>query len=78
VSDPNHSDRKRNQKIAENKAARELTGDVRLSAWATGRYGDHDRADRSGDLSEAIGLNAKQDRARSGAVAKLHVHRPIC
>lgn len=74
MSDPDHSDRKRNQKIAENEAARELTGDVRLSARATGRYGDHDRA----DLSEAIGLNAKQDRARSGAVAKLHVHRPIC
>nr|WP_249788549.1 hypothetical protein [Bradyrhizobium sp. G127] len=36
VSDPDHSNRKRNQKIAENEAARELTGDVRLSTWAIG------------------------------------------
>lgn len=36
MSDPDHSNRKRNQKIAENEAARELTGDVRLSTWAIG------------------------------------------
>lgn len=36
MSDPDHSNRKRNQKIAENEAARELTGDVRLITWAIG------------------------------------------
>jgi hypothetical protein len=36
VSDPDRDNRKRNQKIAENEAARELSGDVRLTTWAIG------------------------------------------
>lgn len=36
MSDPDRDNRKRNEKIAENEAARGLTGDVRLSAWAIG------------------------------------------
>jgi len=34
VSDPEHDNRKRNLKIAENEAARELKSDVRLTTWA--------------------------------------------
>lgn len=34
VSDPEQDNRKRNLKIAENEAARELKSDVRLTTWA--------------------------------------------
>jgi hypothetical protein len=34
VSDPEHDNRKRNLKIAENEATREFSSDVRLSTWA--------------------------------------------
>jgi hypothetical protein len=34
VSDPDHDNRKRNLKIAENEARRELKSDVRLTTWA--------------------------------------------
>ncbi len=36
MSDPEHDNRKRNLKIAENEATRELSSDVRLSTWAIG------------------------------------------
>jgi hypothetical protein len=36
VSDLDRDNRKRNQKIAENESASELTGDVRLTTWAVG------------------------------------------
>lgn len=34
MSDPDHDNRKRNLKIAENEAKRELKSDVRLTTWA--------------------------------------------
>ena len=34
MSNPEHDDRKRNLKIAENEATRELKSDVRLTTWA--------------------------------------------
>lgn len=34
MSDPDHDNRKRNLKIAENEARRELKSDVRLTTWA--------------------------------------------
>lgn len=34
MSDPEQDDRKRNLKIAENEAKRELKSDVRLTTWA--------------------------------------------
>jgi hypothetical protein len=34
VSDPEHDNRERNLKIAENEATRELKSDVRLTSWA--------------------------------------------
>jgi len=34
VSDQDHDERKRDQKIAENEASRELASDTRLSVWA--------------------------------------------
>ncbi len=34
MSDPEQDNRKRNLKIAENEAARELKSDVRLTSWA--------------------------------------------
>lgn len=34
MSDPEQDNRKRNLKIAENEAARELKSDVRLTTWA--------------------------------------------
>ncbi|CAN5412224.1 hypothetical protein BH10PSE10_BH10PSE10_15630 [soil metagenome] len=36
MSDPDRDNRKRNQKIAENEAAREVRSNVRLSTWAIG------------------------------------------
>ena len=36
MSDPDHNNRKRNQKIAENEAERETRSGIRLSAWAIG------------------------------------------
>lgn len=36
MSDPERSNRERDQKIAENEAKRELRSDVRLSTWAIG------------------------------------------
>lgn len=36
MSDPEDDRRKRDRKIAENEATRELTSDVRLSTWAIG------------------------------------------
>jgi hypothetical protein len=36
VSDPDQDNRKRNLKIAENEAKRELKSDIRLSTWAIG------------------------------------------
>jgi len=36
VSDPEQDDRKRNLKIAENEAKRELKSDIRLTTWAIG------------------------------------------
>lgn len=36
MSDPEQDNRKRNLKIAENEAKRELKSDVRLSTWAIG------------------------------------------
>lgn len=36
MSDPEHNNRKRDLKIAENEAARELSSDIRLSTWAIG------------------------------------------
>ncbi len=34
MSDPEHDNRERNLKIAENEATRELKSDVRLTSWA--------------------------------------------
>lgn len=34
MSDPEHDNRKRNLKVAENEASRELKSDVRLTTWA--------------------------------------------
>ena len=34
MSDPEHDNRKRNLKSAENEATRELKSDVRLTSWA--------------------------------------------
>jgi hypothetical protein len=34
VSDPEHDNRKRDLKIAQNEATRELSSDVRLTTWA--------------------------------------------
>ena len=36
MSEPEHDNRQRNLKIAENEATRELSSDVRLSTWAIG------------------------------------------
>jgi len=36
VNEPEHDNRKRDLKIAENEATREFTSDVRLSTWAIG------------------------------------------
>jgi len=36
VSDPEHDNRKRDLKIAENEATREFFSDVRLTTWAIG------------------------------------------
>lgn len=36
MSDPEQDNRKRNLKIAENEATRELKSDVRLTSWAIG------------------------------------------
>ncbi len=36
MSDPEDDNRKRDLKIAENEATRELSSDVRLSTWAIG------------------------------------------
>lgn len=36
MNDPEHNNRKRDLKIAENEATREFTSDVRLSSWAIG------------------------------------------
>ncbi|MDO8981238.1 MAG: hypothetical protein Q7V17_18610 [Afipia sp.] len=36
MSDPEQDNRKRNLKIAENEATRELKSDVRLTTWAIG------------------------------------------
>ncbi|MBR2120562.1 MAG: hypothetical protein IJ935_18330 [Afipia sp.] len=36
MSDPEQDDRKRNLKIAENEAKRELKSDIRLTTWAIG------------------------------------------
>lgn len=36
MSDPEQDNRKRNQKIADNEAKRELKSDIRLSTWAIG------------------------------------------
>lgn len=36
MSEPEHDNRQRDLKIAENEASRELTSDVRLTSWAIG------------------------------------------
>lgn len=36
MNEPEHDNRKRDLKIAENEATREFTSDVRLSTWAIG------------------------------------------